>query len=607
MKRKLTRTLVFILSFVMIVTLTGCGGGKEDASNIIIKNGAVYTVDGENPTAEAIVIKDGIIEFIGSEKEAMEYEDGDSKVIDAKGGTVLPGNVDSHMHPASSALQYCFNIGLQDYFSHEEYLEAVESFIEEHPDQEVYTGGGFMRSLYDAVGPRKEDLDKICDDKPIMLTSADGHSTWVNSKALELAGITKDTENPENGVIQHDPKTGEPSGLLQESAARLVSDLRPEYTKEEYKEAIAWLQEWLNERGITTIYDAGVSLTNEDCYMAYQEMAEDGELTVRVRGAWSLNPEMGDAEEISAMVDKGIELSKSFTTDYFQVNTFKFFADQVLEEATAYIDGEYSEEYGGGKGLKVWDDEVMEEIFTKVDKAGFQIHVHQIGNAAATYTLDALEKVRASNGERDSRHTFAHVQYVSDENIQRMADLGMNAIIAPYWAVRDDYYYDIYVPAVGQEAADNMYPEQSFVDAGVNLATHSDFSVTEPDMGWLYYSAVTRTLPQKIFDFWYEGMDGYVRTTDPDFTAEGDEYVIGPLKPYDEAMRLEDIVKAATYGGAYANFMEDEIGSLEVGKKADVTVLDRNIFDVDIEKVADLKTRATIFDGKVVYDSNEEK
>ena len=194
-----------------------------------------------------------------------------------------------------------------------------------------------------------------------------------------------------------------------------------------------------------------------------------------------------------------------------RVNTFKFFADQVLEEATAYIDGEYSEEYGGGKGLNVWDDEVMEEIFTKVDKAGFQIHVHQIGNAAATYTLDALEKVRASNGERDSRHTFAHVQYVSDENIQRMADLGMNAIIAPYWAVRDDYYYDIYVPAVGQEAADNMYPEQSFVDAGVNLATHSDFSVTEPDMGWLYSVSYTHLDVYKRQSWYRYGMEDIYR------------------------------------------------------------------------------------------------
>ncbi|MEE0746067.1 amidohydrolase [Gallibacter sp. Marseille-QA0791] len=604
-KKKLTKVLALLMSAGMAVTLGSCGQGGGEPSNIIITNANVYTVDEKGTTAEAVVVQDGVIEYVGDEAGAMEYEDGDSRVIDANGSTVMPGSVDAHMHPVMSSVQYCFEIGLQEYFSHEEYLKAIEDFVKEHPDQEVYTGAGFMRSLYDAVGPRKEDLDKISSDKPIMLTSADGHSTWVNSKALEMAGITAETEDPEGGVIQRDPETGEPSGLLQESAAKLVADLKPEYTKDQYKEAITWLQEWLNERGITTIYDASIGLEDEAVYMAYQEMAEAGELTVRVRGIWSMAPEMGDVEELSARIDEGIAKSEEFTTDYFQIIGFKFFADQVLEEGTAYIDGQYSEEYGGGSGIKVWDDDVLAELFTKIDAAGYQIHIHQIGNAAATYALDALEAAREANGENDSRHTFVHTQYVSDENIARMAELNMNAIIAPYWSVRDDYYYDIYVPAVGQEAADNMYPAQSFVDAGLNVATHSDFFVTEPDLGWLYYSAVTRTLPQKIFDFWYEGMDGYVRTTDREAVAEGDEYVIGPLKPYDECMKLEDIVKASTYGGAYACFMEDEIGSLEKGKKADLLILDQNIFESDIEDVSNLKVKTTIFDGKVVFEEEE--
>lgn len=604
-KKKLTKVLALLMSAGMAVTLGSCGQGGGEPSNIIITNANVYTVDDKGTTAEAVVVQDGVIEYVGDEAGAMEYEDGDSRVIDANGGTVMPGSVDAHMHPVMSSVQYCFEIGLQEYFSHEEYLKAIEDFVKEHPDQEVYTGAGFMRSLYDSVGPRKEDLDKISPDKPIMLTSADGHSTWVNSKALEMAGITAETEDPEGGIIQRDPETGEPSGLLQESAAKLVADLKPEYTKDQYKEAITWLQEWLNERGITTIYDASIGLEDEAVYMAYQEMAEAGELTVRVRGIWSMAPEMGDVEELSARIDEGIAKSEEFTTDYFKIIGFKFFADQVLEEGTAYIDGQYSEEYGGGSGIKVWDDDVLEELFTKIDAAGYQIHIHQIGNAAATYALDALEAAREANGENDSRHTFVHTQYVSDENIARMAELNMNAIIAPYWSVRDDYYYDIYVPAVGQEAADNMYPAQSFVDAGLNVATHSDFFVTEPDLGWLYYSAVTRTLPQKIFDFWYEGMDGYVRTTDREAVAEGDEYVIGPLKPYDECMKLEDIVKASTYGGAYACFMEDEIGSLEKGKKADLLILDQNIFESDIEDVSNLKVKTTIFDGKVVFEEEE--
>lgn len=158
---------------------------------------------------------------------------------------------------------------------------------------------------------------------------------------------------------------------------------------------------------------------------------------------------------------------------------------------------------------------------------------------------------------------------------------------------------------MGQEAADMMYPAQSLVDAGINVATHSDFFVTEPDLGWLYYGAVVRNIPQKIADLWYDGDPAYVRTTDPDKTAEGDEYIIGPLKPYDEAMELADIVKASTYGGAYSLFMEGELGSIEKGKKADLLILDQNIFESDIEKVADLVVKTTIFDGKIVYGGEE--
>lgn len=610
MRRKLIKTIAVLSALALTLSLSSCGNKDsktKSPSNIIIKNAAVYTVDEKNPTAEAVVVKDGAIEYVGTEKEAMDYEDGNSKVIDAKGSTVLPGNVDSHMHPAMSAVQYCFEIGLQDYFSHEEYLQAIEKFVKENPDLKVYAGAGFMRSFYDSVGPRKEDLDKIVPDKPVILMSADGHSKWVNSKALELAGITKDTKNPEGGIIQRDPKTGEPAGLLQESAANLVEDLLPEYTLEQYKEALTWLQQWLNERGITTIYDGMIPLDNENYYMAYQEMAEAGELTVRVRGAWHMAPEMGNEQELEAKIDKGMELSKGFTTDQFQVIGFKFFADQVLEEGTAYLDGEYTKEMGGGHGIKVWDDDLLAKLFTKIDKAGYQIHVHQIGNAAASYTLDAIEKARKTNGNNDTRHSFIHVQYLSKENMDRMAKLNMNAIIAPYWSVRDDYYYDIYVPYVGQETADDMYPAQSLVNAGLNVATHSDFLVTEPDMGWLYYSAVTRTLPQKIFDLWYDGMDEYVRSTDTKATAKDGQYLIGPLKPYDERMELEDIVKASTYGGAYANYMEQEIGSIEKGKKADLLVLDQDIFKANIEDTSNLKVVTTIFDGTIVYDGTEKE
>lgn len=595
-KNILKRAAALVLALCVVFTLTACGGSDAEPSSYIITNASVYTGEGE--TAEAVVVKDGVIEYVGDAEGAAEYDDGDIETIDANGGSVLPGMVDGHMHPAMSAMSYYFEVSLADVFTVDDYIATVKAFVEENPDNEVYTGSGFMRSVFDSVGPTKEMLDEACADKPIIIQSGDGHSYWVNSKALEMAGITKDTEDPANGIIVKDKETGEPTGYLKEAAMNLVDDILPKYTVDEYKEAITWLQGFLNERGVTTVYDGMIPIDNENYWKAYEEMAEAGELTVKVRGAWHLAPEMGNEEELLALVDQGIEQSEGFTTDYFQVIGFKFFADQVLEEETAYMDEPYT---SGNNGMKTWDEDLMETLFTKIDAAGYQIHVHQIGDAAATYTLDVLEKVRETNGDNGNRHTFVHAQFIKDEDMKRMADLNVSAMIAPYWAVMDDYYWDLYVPSVGKERADNMYPEESLVKAGVNVGVHSDFFVSEPDWGWVLYSAVTRTLPQKIFDLWYDGMD-LTRTTKPSTNYEN--YTIGVLNPADERMTLDQIIKAATYGGAYSMYLEDETGTIEVGKKADLVILDIDVTSADIEDVANVQVMKTFSDGRLVFDAD---
>jgi predicted amidohydrolase YtcJ len=596
------KLITVLLTCCLVFSLAACSsGGSSDVADMVITNAAVYTVDKDNTIAEAVAVKDGMIVYVGDSAGVEKFTGSSTKVVDLKGGAVMPGMVDSHMHPAMSATSYLFEILLSDCVGKESYLTEIAKFIKEKPDLEVYAGSGFMRSAFDTVGPRKEWLDKLETEKPVLIMSVDGHSMWVNSKALELAGITKDTKDPEGGVIQRDPATGEPSGLLQESAMQLVANLKPEYTKDQYKEAILWLQDWFNSVGLTTVFDAMVDLDNPDYYGAYQELAEAGKLTVRVRGGWHMYPEMGK-ENFDKYIEKGVKLSKNFTTPYFQVNAFKFFSDQVVEESSAYMSEPYSDRTDGWRGIKVWDDAVLADLFTKIDAKGFQLHIHQIGDAAATYTLDAIEKAVKANGKRDSRHSFAHVQFLNDKDMQRMADLKMNAIIAPYWMAMDDYYWEIYKPVLGEERVNNMYPAQSLLDKGVNTAVHSDFFVTEPDPGWLFYGAITRTLPKKMADAWYEGMD-ITRTTDINHPME--DYLIGPLPPYDERLTLEETVKAATYNGAYANFMEKEIGSIEVGKMADLMLFSEPIFDLDTEDLSNVLPTMTIFDGKIVYNEKE--
>lgn len=303
------------------------------------------------------------------------------------------------------------------------------------------------------------------------------------------------------------------------------------------------------------------------------------------------------------MVDKGIQLSKGFTTDYFQVGAFKFFADQVLEEETAYLSQPYSHRDDDWQGLKVWDDAVMERLFTKIDAAGFQIHVHQIGDGAATYTLDAIEKAVAVNGERDSRHTFAHLQLISDADQQRLADLGMCAIIAPYWMQGGSYYDELYLPYLGEERAEAMYPAQSLINKGIHVSTHSDFAVSIPNATELFYESMYRTISEKTFLEWFGEDSGYIRATDFD-TAPG-ENVMLQLPRAEECMTLDEAVRAATWEGAYAHFLEDETGSIEVGKKADLLLFNEDIFALDPEEMSWQEPGMTLFEGQILYDAAE--
>jgi hypothetical protein len=596
------RFMILMALVLALTSLTGCATRDDQGADLVFYNGTVYTQDGAERAAQAVAIRGDRIIRVGSDDEILALAGRNTRQVDLQGGMVLPSFVDAHMHPAMSAVVYLYEVSLHQVFDKESYLTLIREFVEAHPEMEAVQGGGFMRSAFDEVGPRKEWLDEIDSERPIAIVSVDGHSLWVNSKALEMAGITADTPDPHNGVIKKDPVTGEPSGLLQEDGAMgLVREFLPGYTKNEYKEALLWLQEWFNAEGITTAYDAAVPLDDPEYYQAYQELAEEGLLTIRYRGGWLLDPKM---EDLEGAIDAGLELSEQFTTPYWQVGSFKFFSDQVIEEETGFLLEPYSHRDDDWYGIKVWDDEVMADLFTRVDREGFQIHVHQIGDAAARYTLDALEKAVARNGERDSRHSFAHVQLIEPEDVVRMGQLGMSAHTAPYWIVADDYYYDLYAPYLGEDRVSRMYPLKSLFEAGVNATIHSDFFVTEPNYAWAFYSAVTRALPQSIFELWYGTDSGLERTTDPGRPLNPEEYTIGVLPPAEERISLEKAIKAATWNGAWANFLEDEIGSIEEGKLADLVVYPVDLFDLDPEEYDEYAHPVmTLFEGRVVFEA----
>ncbi|MEA4923022.1 MAG: amidohydrolase family protein [Eubacteriaceae bacterium] len=588
----------------------------------IIKNGRVEQVKGDVKNPTAVVTQGDEILYVGSDSGADKYNAGNAEVINANGGTIMPSLTDSHMH-VSSSTSYMYEIPLYD-LGKADMMATIKTFIADNPDLNVYVGAGWQVSLFDENGPTKAELDAICADKPIILTSADGHSSWVNSKALEKAGITDETADPEGGEIIRDG-SGHATGYLKEAASGLVSDMKPTYTVDQMKKAILWEQDWFAGKGFTSMFDARMYLEDDkNYYTAMEELAEAGQLKLRIRSSWWIQPYMFENwDECKAYMDKCFAAEKQFKTDYFRVNTVKLMADQVLEEATAYMSDGYYEDYGDhSKGKKadneknkLWGEkmDMLKNVLKYADDNDQQIHIHQIGDAAATYMLDVIEELQETTNPdiKDHRICFAHCQFINDADQKRMAKLGISAIVAPYWAVMDDYYWDVYEPMVGTDTLDKQYPMKSLVKNGVNVAIHSDWFVTEPDMGWLYYSAVTRTLPQKMFNTWYGAdTEGYIRITDP--TASQEKYyegklTIAPLKQYSERLSLKDIINASTYGGAKTIKLENEIGSLEAGKKADIIVLNTNLYETDTADLENIAPVYTMFDGQIVYDKSKEQ
>ena len=629
--RKLFRTIVPLLVIMLIsaFTMSGCSQGDKEPSAVIITNAALETMAEDEGDASAIVLKDGKIAYVGDEDGAMEYDDGDAQVIDAGGNTVMPAMTEAHMH-FSTAIQAKYEIDLADIIDVGEMQDIISDFVEENPDLDVYAGAGWMVSAFENGSPTKDILDEVCSDKPMVLQEVDGHAYWANSKALEECGIDKAYAAEYNANYQANggrivvDKDGEPTGHLKEAAGNLVASLKPVYSVDQCKEAIKDQQQWLASLGFTSAFDAGILTmgeeTSENYWTAMSEMAADGELEFRVRGSFWVQPYDFDSwEECKAYMDGWLEKAESLSgSDNYKITTIKIMSDQVLEEGTAYMsEGMYADgvlEDGDIESNNIWagKGDMMRQVFEYAAEHDLNLHIHQIGDAAATFALDELQQaVEKYPALKEDRVSFVHCQFINEEDQNRMKELGVAAIVAPYWAVMDDYYWDVYLPLMAsQEKLDTQYPMESLIEKGINVAFHSDYVVTKPDMGWLYYSAQTRTLPQKIFDLWYgEDTTDYTRTTDQSVSqdpADNEEVqLIGPLKDWNEALNLDEILKASTINGARTINMDDEIGSLEVGKYADVMLLNMNVREAKTEELENVAPVKTFFGGKAVYDAEK--
>ncbi len=538
-------------------------------------------MDAARSWAESVAIQGERIVYIGEDSGVSQWIGNKTKTIELSGRFVLPGFIDSHIHSVEGGvgLKLC---NLLPYNTKEEVLKAIKDYVAAHPSDSWIVGAGWQLPAFPDANPQKDWLDAIVPDRPVFLAAMDGHSAWVNSKALEVAGIRIDTPDPEGGRIERN-KNGIPSGTLRESAADLVYKHAPKPGLKEKLEGLQGALKILNAFGITGFQDASVSVEGDTpeargASHVYAEADQQGLLTARVVGALYASPE-GSLTDVLKQIDKLKEQRALLAKGkYFHATAVKIFADGVIESRTAALLQPYLNQ-GNNAGEMNWPPEKLNPFVELLDREKFQIHIHAIGDRAIRASLDALEKARLKNGRRDSRPLLAHIELIDPRDIPRFVQLDIIPTFQPLWAYADSYITDLTVPQLGMDRSRWLYPIQTVASTGATMAMGSDWPVSSANP--------------------LDGIEVAVRRRDP--SDDSDE---NPFIP-EEKISLETALAAYTIGSAYANFREKEIGSLEKGKRADLIVLSQNLFEIPSHQINETKVVLTLLDGREVFRAQE--
>ncbi len=558
----------------------------------IYKNGKFYTVDPDFSVAEAVVVKDGRFAYVGKTDEAMAFAGDGTEVIDLEGKVVLPGLIDQHVHVPGSGYNVLYNCNVYDAHTAEEINEMMAKHIAENPNKEFYYGRGFKPAIFPQAettkGPRKERLDALCKDKPVMLVDEGGHEIWMNTKAFEWAGITKDTICPEGGIIEKNEETGELWGILKENAKELVPEIQ--YTPEQKKEAFKWFQDFFSSLGYTSVGSERQPICTDPVPIleTMHEFEEEGNLNLHISAA----REIKVGGDVIAQLDHLEQLRETYSkiSKEIIIPTAKYFLDGTVESASGFLLEPYAEGAGMGEEFcseSPWDHERLLKAFDETMKRGFNVHIHAIGDGAVRYAADAIEYGQARN-PREHRNCITHLQLVAPEDKERLGKLGVVACVNSYWHYKDPLnYYDGELKNLGEERAEKEYPVKSLMDAGCIITCASDHPVTpEPSAFMAMQAGVTRN----IYDAEYAGIDELTDMDDP-YGLLGKE----------ERVSLEDMVKAFTINAAYALYLDDVTGSIEEGKWADMAIINQDIFEIDPLELGKTQVLETIFEGKTVF------
>ena len=555
--------LTFLFAFFII---NGCSGDRNfESADLVIHNAKIFTVNEKTPQVTAVAIKGEVIIAVGDYKKIDRFiHKGKTKVIDAAGRLVVPGFNDTHAHFGPVDIDY---IELRYTTDPAIITEKVKGKVAEAKPGQLIRGGHWEHEMFiDKKWPAKELLDSVSPDNPVLLSRVDGHSFLFNSYVLKASGITKNTPDPYGGEIQKDAETGEPTGILKETAQGLIKTgaIKIEYSDEEKKTRSG--KEWdaafdmAARDGVTSIQMPG---GGDALYM--QQRKNDGKLTLRIDVAGYLTDDIKKLQEYD-------NLRKEYPREmnWIRFGYVKGFMDGTLGSATAFFFKPF-EDKPETSGLPQMPYDELERKVLLCDSMGFQIGIHAIGSKANNWVLNAYEKASEVNGRKKSRHRIEHAQILIKEDIPRFAELGVIASMQPTHCITDKRFCE---KRIGRERSKYAYAWKSLLNEGTKIAFGTDYSVEPLNPMEGLYAAVTRK------DRMGEEGDGWF---------------------FEEKLTMEEAIRLYTLGSAYAQFMEDRKGMIKEGYLADMVILDHELFNISEDEIMKTKVDYTIVGGKIVF------
>lgn len=535
-------------------------------ADMIIKGNAIFDSVSDKPFAGFVAVKGNRIAAVGKDMDSIsQYAGADTKIIDAGDRLVMPGFHDSHTHLILAGMYKTYpNLGSAR--SEEEAAAMLKDYYDSQPGDGWVYGFNWYHVFWDKKElPRKETLDRYFPDRPVFLINAEAHGAWVNSLALEIAGVTADTPDPFGGEIARD-ENGEPTGFLYESAIEYVAAHALIFTEEQEKTFLRKYMADAAELGITGVVDVqpyfGKDLGSLDVYTG---MESDGELTVRITAAANL---LGD-------LDEALENSKKYCTEKVRAHMLKQFVDGVITTHTALLLEDYTDA-PGNRGTQLSELEKIDAAVQEGHKRGLWIKIHAIGDRAIRFTIDSYEKAIKTYGANGCRHAIEHVEMVTDSDIERFGQLGLIPSVQPeHIGLMPTWEGEEYRVNIGEERAGRTWSFRSLLESAGVLAIGSDCPVVDNNPFYAIHRGVTR--------------------------LHDDGLPEGGWNPT-QKLTVADILRGYTLGSAYGIGREDELGTLEEGKFADIAVIDRNLFEAEPKDIRGAHVDMTIMDGKVIFE-----